>query len=145
MTIDRNGAGAFVYNKNSSTGRLTLRQTITVVGDNSEAYAGVLTDNHAWFGYGKRNGILYNYTFDGNNFNLANQISQNDTDIWSMSLTKDMQHLAVAAYSYVNVFKVSVVGSSLGFSLYSKINFTHDNFKNVKLMDDFSHLLVANG
>ena len=116
-----------------------------MVGDNSDAYAGVITDDHAWLSFGKVSGHVYNYIFDGSSFNFANQVSQNTSGIWSMSLTTDMQHLAVAAFSYVNVFDVSMGVNTVDFSLFNSLNFTHSDFRNVKLTDDFMYLLVANG
>ena len=143
LAIDESGS-ALVYKENPSTDRLELLQTLTPAGDSSGAYAGVITDNHAGVSFGKLSGILYTFIFDGSSFILAGQVSQNATGIWSMSLTSDLGYLAVAVSSYINVFTISDVGQPQ-FELFDRIVFSHSDFRNVKLNDDFMYLFVANG
>ena len=144
LAIDESGS-ALVYKENSSTNRLELLQTLSVAGDSSGAYAGVMADNHAWVGFGKLSGGLYIFTFDGSSFTLLGYISQNAMGIWSMSLTSDMEYLAVAVSSYINVFSVSYVNQNLGFTFSHRLTFSHSNHRNVELNDDFVYMLVANG
>ena len=61
-----------------------------------------------------------------------------------MSLTSDLGYLAVAVSSYINVFSISDVGQ-LQFEFFDRIVFSHSDFRNVKLNDDFMYLFVANG